>query len=119
MTSGNKTTGKYAYIEYWVAVSYLIDKDTTSAQDCGLGLSETLSTKIAQATIQSNNKIMNDHIPYDNWIKLSKHISIKRHCWTYVKTKNKVVDPTRRVAAVDTGIYLVGLNLFPALLGIL
>lgn len=38
---------------------------------------------------------------------------------TYVKTKNKVVDPTRRVAAVDTGMYLVGLNLFPALLGIL
>ncbi|XP_059404643.1 activating signal cointegrator 1 complex subunit 2 isoform X3 [Carassius carassius] len=25
---------------------------------------------------------------------------------TYVKTKNKVVDPTRRVAAVDTGMYL-------------
>lgn len=38
---------------------------------------------------------------------------------TYVKTKNKVVDPTRSVAAVDTGMYLVGLNLFPALLGIL
>lgn len=38
---------------------------------------------------------------------------------TYVNTKNKVVDPTRSVAAVDTGMYLVGLNLFPALLGIL
>lgn len=38
---------------------------------------------------------------------------------TYVKTKNKVVDPTSSVAAVDTGMYLVGLNLFPALLGIL
>lgn len=38
---------------------------------------------------------------------------------TYVKTKNKVVDPTRSVAAVDTGMYLVGLNLFPTLLGIL
>lgn len=38
---------------------------------------------------------------------------------TYVKTKNKVVDPTSSVAAVDTGMYLVGLNLFPALVGIL
>lgn len=43
----------------------------------------------------------------------------KKATQTYVKTKNKVVDPTRRVAAVDTGMYLVGLNLFPALLGIL
>lgn len=43
----------------------------------------------------------------------------KKRRTTYVKTKNKVVDPTRRVAAVDTGMYLVGLNLFPALLGIL
>lgn len=42
-----------------------------------------------------------------------------KRCTTYVKTKNKVVDPTRSVAAVDTGMYLVGLNLFPALLGIL
>jgi len=43
----------------------------------------------------------------------------KKSSQTYVKTKNKVVDPTRRVAAVDTGMYLVGLNLFPTLLGIL
>lgn len=43
----------------------------------------------------------------------------KKSPQTYVKTKNKVVDPTRRVAAVDTGMYLVGLNLFPTLLGIL
>lgn len=43
----------------------------------------------------------------------------KKPTETYVKTKNKVVDPTRSVAAVDTGMYLVGLNLFPALLGIL
>lgn len=38
---------------------------------------------------------------------------------TYVKTKNRVVDPTNKAAAVETGIYLVGLNLFPMLLGIL
>lgn len=37
----------------------------------------------------------------------------------HVKTKNKVVDPTNKAAAVETGMYLVGLNLFPVLLGIL
>lgn len=37
----------------------------------------------------------------------------------HVKTKNRVVDPTNKAAAVETGIYLVGLNLFPMLLGIL
>lgn len=49
--------------------------------------------------------------------KIGEGVEKKTH--TYVKTKNKVVDPTRSVAAVDTGMYLVGLNLFPALLGIL
>lgn len=48
-----------------------------------------------------------------------KRVRTEKRCKTYVKTKNKVVDPTRSVAAVDTGMYLVGLNLFPALLGIL
>lgn len=38
---------------------------------------------------------------------------------TYVKTKNKVVEPTNKAAAVETGMYFVGLNLFPVLLGIL
>lgn len=37
----------------------------------------------------------------------------------HVKTKNKVVEPTNKAAAVETGMYLVGLNLFPVLLGIL
>lgn len=36
-----------------------------------------------------------------------------------MKTKKRVVEPTSSVAAVDTGTYLLGLNLFPALLGIL
>lgn len=36
-----------------------------------------------------------------------------------MKTKNKVVDPTSKAAAVETGMYFVGLNLFPVLLGIL
>lgn len=38
---------------------------------------------------------------------------------TYVKTKNKVVEPTSKAAAVETGMYFVGLNLLPVLLGIL
>lgn len=42
-----------------------------------------------------------------------------RQSGTYVKTKNKVVEPTNKAAAVETGMYLVGLNLFPVLLGIL
>lgn len=42
-----------------------------------------------------------------------------RHSRTYVKTKNKVVEPTNKAAAVETGMYFVGLNLFPVLLGIL
>lgn len=42
-----------------------------------------------------------------------------RRSGTYVKTKNKVVEPTNKAAAVETGMYLVGLNLFPVLLGIL
>lgn len=37
----------------------------------------------------------------------------------HVKTKNKVVEPTNKAAAVETGMYLVGLNLLPVLLGIL
>lgn len=36
-----------------------------------------------------------------------------------MKTKNKVVEPTNKAAAVETGMYLVGLNLLPVLLGIL
>ena len=43
----------------------------------------------------------------------------KKPLQTYVKTKNRVVEPTSSVAAVDTGMYLVGLNVFPTLLGIL
>lgn len=39
--------------------------------------------------------------------------------FSFVKTKNKVVEPTNKAAAVETGMYLVGLNLFPVLLGIL
>lgn len=38
---------------------------------------------------------------------------------TYVKTKNKVVDPTRRTAAVDTGINALALILSSPLVGIL
>lgn len=41
------------------------------------------------------------------------------HGVTYVKTKNKVVEPTSKAAAVETGMYFVGLNLLPVLLGIL
>lgn len=37
----------------------------------------------------------------------------------HVKTKNKVVEPTSKAAAVETGMYFVGLNLLPVLLGIL
>lgn len=45
--------------------------------------------------------------------------AVSPHGGTYVKTKNKVVEPTNKAAAVETGMYLVGLNLLPVLLGIL
>lgn len=37
------------------------------------------------------------------------------HSWgrTHVKAKKRVVAPTKKMAAAETGTYLLGLNLFP------
>lgn len=42
-----------------------------------------------------------------------------RFFFTHVKAKNSVVAPTRKIAAADTGTYLLGLNLFPDAAGML
>lgn len=38
---------------------------------------------------------------------------------THVKAKKRVVAPTRKMAAAETGTYLLGLNLFPDAAGML
>lgn len=38
---------------------------------------------------------------------------------THVKAKKRVVAPTRKMAAAETGTYLLGLNLFPEAAGML
>ena len=43
------------------------------------------------------------------------------HCWeeTHVKAKKRVVAPTKKMAAAETGTYLLGLNLFADSAGML
>lgn len=42
------------------------------------------------------------------------------HCEkTHVKAKKRVVAPTKKMAAAETGTYLLGLNLFPDSAGML
>lgn len=45
----------------------------------------------------------------------------KYHRWeeTHVKAKKRVVAPTKKMAAAETGTYLLGLNLFPDSAGML
>lgn len=45
----------------------------------------------------------------------------KYHHWeeTHVKAKKRVVAPTKKMAAAETGTYLLGLNLFPDSAGML
>ena len=48
-------------------------------------------------------------------------LPIPHHCWeeTHVKAKKSVVAPTKKMAAAETGTYLLGLNLFADSAGML
>lgn len=91
-------------------------------------LEPTASTQLPLAKFRAKRLLLwlqhpEHNIPPSLWEETPAPLPCPPHpgraAGTHVKAKKRVVAPTRKMAAAETGTYLLGLNLFPEAAGML